>query len=145
MIWPVSVCRLSDSESLRQAEVGDLGHSVGVEQHVGRLQVAVHDPGLVRGMNGPGQGRDEAGSGSSRLGRTRESRVEASALEELERHEWQAVRFADVIEFAGCWGAGAWRPPRPRSGSGPADLPAMLPADDHLERDKPIEPLLAEP
>ena len=43
-----------------QAEVGNLGHAVAGEQHVGRLEVAVGDPVLVSGMDGVGQGPDQA-------------------------------------------------------------------------------------
>src|SRR5262249_60804925 len=43
------------AEALGQSEVGDLGPAVGVEQDVGRLEVAVDDAGLVGGVGGAGQ------------------------------------------------------------------------------------------
>ena len=56
----------------RQPEIGDLGRAVGGEQDVGRLQVAVHDPGLVRRLHGLGQRDQERGRLAGRLRRARQ-------------------------------------------------------------------------
>ncbi len=48
-------------EALGQAEVGELRIARAVQQHVGRLEVAVQDAALVGVMDGAGQGRHQAG------------------------------------------------------------------------------------
>ena len=55
-----------------QPEIGDLGRAVGREQDVGRLQVAVHDPGLVRHLHGLGQRGQQRGRLAGRLRRARQ-------------------------------------------------------------------------
>ena len=99
MISPVSVWLLVRFQPLGQAEVGDLGHAVGGEEDVGRLEVAVDDPGLMGGVDGPGQGRHQLGGRPARLGRARQSIVEVAAFEQLQRDERQAVHFADVVDL----------------------------------------------
>ena len=54
-------------EALGQAEVGDLGRAVRCEQDIGRLQVAVHHAGPVRGMDGPCQRFQQRGRIAHRL------------------------------------------------------------------------------
>ena len=106
-------------QPLGQPEVGDLGCAVSGQEHVGRLEVAVDDPGLMRGVNGPGQGRHQLGGRDARLGCARQS-----SRRGLLRRETPAIRTAcrplrRCRRSARCSGAGAGRPPRPRSGSGP--------------------------
>ena len=86
-------------QPLGQPEVGDLGDAVGGQEHVGRLEVAVDDPGLMGGVNGPGQGRHQLGGRNARLRRARQPIVEVPAFEQLQRHERQAVHFADVVNL----------------------------------------------
>ena len=84
-----------DLEPLGQAEVGDLGGAVAVEQDVGRLEVAVHDAGLVRGVHGPGQRGHQLGRRAAGLGRPLEAVGQAPPFEQLERDEGAAVGLAD--------------------------------------------------
>ena len=65
---PLNVRAASRLKVPRQTEIGDLGRTLGREQDVARLQIAVHDPGLVRHLHGLGQrdqqrGRLRAGCG----------------------------------------------------------------------------------
>ena len=55
----------------RQPEIGHLGRAVGREQDVGRLQVPVHDPALVRHLHGFGQRGQERRPLQARLWRAR--------------------------------------------------------------------------
>ncbi len=71
-------------QTLRQPEVGDLGRTVSGQQHVGRLEVAVHDPGFVGGVNGPGQGRHQQCGRDARLRRARQLILEVASFEQLE-------------------------------------------------------------
>ena len=82
-----------------QTEVGDLGHAVGGEEDVAWLEIAMDDPGLMGGVDGSSQRGHQFGPRSSRLGRARKSIVETAAFEQLERHERQAVYFADIINL----------------------------------------------
>ena len=47
--WPVEVSRVSAADDLREAEVGEVG-VLAAEQDVGGLDVAVHEPDGVRGV-----------------------------------------------------------------------------------------------
>ena len=51
-----------------QAKVGDLRRAVGGEQDVGRLQIAVNDPALVRHLHGFSQRDQQHGGLADRLG-----------------------------------------------------------------------------
>ena len=57
------------------------------------------DPGLMGGVNGPGQGRHQLGGRHARLRRARQSVVEVPAFEQLQRDERHAVHFADVVDL----------------------------------------------
>ena len=48
-------------DALGEAEVGDVGDAGGVDQNVGRLQVAVQDTVLVGVLDGAGDGGEVAG------------------------------------------------------------------------------------
>jgi hypothetical protein len=61
------------ADFLGEAEVGELGGAVGVEEDVRGLEVAVNDAGLVRVFDGVGEERDEFG----RLAEVRGQRFEA--------------------------------------------------------------------
>ena len=99
MTWPVWVCAVLDLEPLGQAEVGDLGDAVAVEQDVGRLEVAMHDAGLVRRVHGRGERGHQLGRRAARLGRPLEAVGEAPPFEHLERDEGAAVGLADIVDL----------------------------------------------
>ena len=140
---PVWVWLIVRFQPLGQPEVGDLGRAVTGQEHVGRLEVAVDDPGLMRGVNGPGQGRHQLGGRHARLGCAVQSGVEVASVEKLQRYERQAVHFADVVDLHDV------RVPElgDRLGLDP-EAGQMLrrrlaPANDHLERDQAVQPRLS--
>ena len=50
-----------------QAEIGDLGHAFGRQEHVGRLQVPVDDAAAVSFVDGPGEGSRQLDNAGDRL------------------------------------------------------------------------------
>ena len=57
------------AQPLGQAEIGDLGDAIAVEEDVGRFEIAVNDPNPVSGLDGLGECRNELGGRSACLGR----------------------------------------------------------------------------
>ena len=110
-------------QPLGQAEVGDLGHAVRGEQDVGRLEVAVDDPGLVGDVDGPGQGGQQLGGRPARLGVAAQPIVQAPAVEQLQHTNGGSLddRLGGNPSRAGpsCCAAGPRRPRRPRGGDRP--------------------------
>ena len=130
-------------QPLGQAEVGDLGDPLVGEQDIGRLEISVNDPALMGRMDGPGQRGHQLGSGPSGLGRARQPVVEVPAFEQFQRHERQAVDFADVVDLQDV------RVPEPGDRLGLDSEPGqmvhlrLLSAHDHLESHQAIQALLA--
>ena len=97
------------------------------------------DPGLVRGIDGPGQRGHELRPGTAGLGGARQSIIEIAAFEQLQGDERQAVHFTDVIDLQDV------RMPEPGDRLGlDAEAcqvihPHLAPADDHLEGDESIQ------
>ena len=158
-------------ETLGQAEVGDLGHAemargfptraasaarrgrdrsirtgrpLGLaQQHVGRLQVAMHDAVLVGMVHGAGQrfhqlgGRGVPAAGcrpGARPGCRRRRTPARSRAGPLPRPPRRSAR---------CWGAAAAPPPRPRAESGPGRRAPAWPGQDHLQGHQAIQAHLA--
>jgi hypothetical protein len=88
-----------DVEALGQAEVGDLGDTVGVQQDVGRLQVAVDDPLLVRRVDGAGQGLHQPGGVPGRQRRALEALRQAAAVHILQGEVRAAPGLADLEDL----------------------------------------------
>ena len=86
-------------ERARDAEVGDEGVPVAVDQDVLRLEVAVHDPGLVRRLERLG---DLARQRQRPFDRQRplalQQRFEIFPLDELHRDELEVARLAEVVD-----------------------------------------------
>ena len=82
----------------REAEVDDARPAVLAEQHVVGLEVAVHEPGRVRGGQ-PAPGRDEHVEHLAPRPRlVGEPALERSARDELHREEHLVVEHADVVD-----------------------------------------------
>ena len=83
-------------QQLRQAEVGHLRRSVRREQHVGRLDVAMDDAGVVCGLDRQGQRPHQR----RRLARAERAVFhppgQGAAVQQLHRDEWLAVFLAGV-------------------------------------------------
>ena len=107
-----------DVQDLGQAEVGDLGRAVGGEQDVARLQVAVDDPQPVRLGDAAGQRLDQRRRPPRRPGGAVEPPVQAAARRRTPARRTAGRRPRRCGGSGRCWGAGAWRRPRPRPGSG---------------------------
>ena len=95
---PLNVSVALSLEGPRQPEIGDLGRALGREQDVGRLQVAVHDPGLVRHLHGLGQRDQERGRLAGRLRRARQGLRQAAPFEELHREIRAPLVVAHIID-----------------------------------------------
>jgi hypothetical protein len=103
MYWnvPTIGCDGSFARPRGEAEVEELG--AGTRQHhVAGLQVAVHDPGAVRGVERLSDLRAEAQDLRQRQRSLREALRERLALDQLEHHVVQLValdaRAADVVD-----------------------------------------------
>ena len=85
-------------DQLREAEVGDLHAAVAIEQHVLRLDVAVHDAAVVRELQRVADLRDDA----QRLRGRQPSRAlhlpQVHAVDELHQQVVQAARLAEVVD-----------------------------------------------
>ena len=62
--WPVSVSERHVRQPLGQAEIGDEPRVLGIDQHVGGLQIAVQHTVLVRMVHGPGHGQQSGNLGA---------------------------------------------------------------------------------
>ena len=91
--------RASPSTPLGQAEVGDVRVAVGVEQDVGRLEVAVQDAALVGVVDRPGDGRQQAAAASRAGRRARpDASGQAAALDQLHAEVVLALVLADLVD-----------------------------------------------
>ena len=112
------------------------------EQDIRRLEIPVDDAIGMRVVDGTGQLLDHASGGPSEQRFAVHLVRERSAVDEFEREVRQSIAFADVVDLDDVrvlqLGDGE------RFGFEPAALalPRMGPADNHLERDQPIEALL---
>ena len=89
-------------QELGQAEVADLGDTVGGQEDVAGLEVAMDDPGLVGGVDGAGEGLDQRGGLARGHGLLGQPLGEAAAFGEFEREigrlswspmAWMAMMF----------------------------------------------------
>ena len=134
---------LVELEPLGQAEVGDLGRAVGGEQDVGRLEVAVDDPPVVRGLHPPREQDDHLHRLARRPGALAEPLGQAAPLDELQGEVREPGVLADlvdlddarVLELGDRLGLG----PEPRELIGRG----VGPGQDHLEGDVAVEAELA--
>ena len=92
-------------DGARQPEVGDLHHAVDADQHVLRLDVAVHDARPVRGGQ-PGQHRLEHGErlGDGQPAAGGEQVAQRAAAHQLHDQEHQALVAALVADPRRRWG-----------------------------------------
>ncbi len=88
-----------DLQPLGQAEVGDLRRAVGVEQDVGRLQVAVDDPDAVDRTDGAGERGRQLGGLAGRHRRAGQPLGERASLEHLEREVRHAADLAHLVDL----------------------------------------------
>jgi len=86
-------------EDLGQAEIGNLRRSIGRQQDVGRLQIAVQHAVLVHFVDGPGERFDEARRIPVRENLLADLPQEVAALKTLERQEKPSVELADFIDL----------------------------------------------
>ncbi len=80
-----------------QPEVGDLGHSVATDQHVLRLEIAMHDTGAVRSHDTATCGDEHVDDRAPRSWRTREPATERLAFDQLHREVHQVAVGAGVM------------------------------------------------
>ena len=99
MTWPLSVWPSSESSRLARPKSVILGAPSAGKQDVGRLEVAMDDPGLVGDVDGPGQGAMQLGRRPARLRGACQAVGEAAPLEQLQGDERQAVGLADVVDL----------------------------------------------
>ena len=125
-----------------QAEVGDLGPPVAVEQDVGGLQVAVDDAPPMGVVNRPGHLLDQPGSLARRQWAVLDLGREAVALDEAHREVVLPRVFAHFVDRhdAGMIELGRGL----GFGAEPLNLPRRRqPAgQDHLQGDEAVERLL---
>ena len=136
---------VGDFEPLGQPEVGDLGDPGAVEQDVGRLEVAMHDAGLVRRVHGGCERGHQLGRRAARLGGAAQAVGEASPLEPFERHEGAAVGLAEIIDLDDVGMAEAGDGLGLDQEPGALLRPGVLPFADHLQGDDPVEPAVPRP
>ncbi len=131
------------ADPLGQAEVGDVRLAAGIEEDVGRLEVAVQDAVPVGLMHRPRHRGHQAGGGPAVAGQPRQVAVEAAAVDQLHGEEGVALMPTGLVDGhdVGVIQAGQ----RPRLGVQKAlDLLRRVPAgQDHLEGDDAVEADLA--
>ena len=96
---PASAAKSRVFLQLREAEVEHL-HAVrrGVEHDVGRLQIAMRDPALMRGADRVGQRDGQVEHAIERQPFGRDHLLERLTVDELEREKRHAVRFLDGMD-----------------------------------------------
>ncbi len=82
-----------------------------MSKNVGRLQIAVHDPALVRRLHGLGQCRRQRGGLAGRLRRARQLLAKAASLDELHGEIWPSLMIAHVVDLDDIRMPQARRPP----------------------------------
>src|SRR2546422_7650303 len=98
---------LAAGRRLRDAEIGDDGHPVLIEHDVVGLDVAVHDPALVRVREGPGDlDEDLADFGRGERAAGGEHARERLAAQELHDEVDDAAALADAIDRDDAGGLG---------------------------------------
>jgi len=130
-------------DELGEPEVADLGGPGLGHQDVGRVEVAVDDPGAVGDVDGPRQGLDQPGGPSDRLGRGPHHPGEGAAVDELHDEEREALVVVGVEdlddvrvgELGGGLGLGAQ--------AGALAGVGVVAGQDHLDRDDPARVDLA--
>ena len=93
----------------------------GRELDVGRLQVAVDDALLVRGLERLGDLPGDERASSTGIGASSDSVGERRPLDQLHHQRIDAVAFFQPVDVRRCWGGSATPAPAPRAESGPAD------------------------
>jgi hypothetical protein len=127
-----------------QSEVADLGRAVGGQQDVGRLEVAVQHPLVMRRLHRPRQRLDQPGRLRRRQRCAVQLPVQRAARAQFQREEGPTVVFADLVDLHDV-GMG-----QPGDGLGlvakAAQVFGVLAAGaDHLEGDEAVGALLAGP
>jgi hypothetical protein len=98
--WGAALGQLrAANEAPGQPEIGNLGRAVASQQDVGRLQVAMNDPALVRHLHGLGQRGQERGRLAGRLGRARQLLGQAAPLDKLHGKVRPAFDVARVVHL----------------------------------------------
>ena len=96
--WPERVRPESKSSELGQAEIADLGDSLGGQEDIARLEVAMDDPGRVGGMDGAREGLGQRGGLARGHGLLGQPLGEAAALGEFQREIGAMVVLADGVD-----------------------------------------------
>ena len=135
--WPgLGQRSIGVGQPLGQAEVGDEPRSLGIDEHVRGLQVAVQDPALVGVVHGPDHG-EHALDFRARIapGMLRQR----GPLDELHRVVLLALVLAHLVDRHDVGVVEVRR--RLGLGVEPLDVTARGEAagEDHLERDEPVE------
>jgi hypothetical protein len=103
----------------------------------------VDDPGLVGGVDGPGQGHHQLGGLAAGLGGAGQPVIEAAAFEQLQCDERQAAGFADVVDLQDV----GMPQPRHRLGldakSRQVIGSGLAAAANHLEGDQAVQPTVS--
>ena len=83
----------------RQPKIGDFGRPRSGKQYIARLEIAMHDPSLVRQLHGLGQREEEHGRLASRLRRARKGLRQAAAFEELHRKKREPFGVTHIVDL----------------------------------------------
>ena len=143
MIWPVSVCLLSDSSRLARPKSVILGMPSAVNRTLAGLRSRWTIPASWAAWTARASVTISSAACRPGWGVPAEPVGEAPAFEQLQRHERQAVDLADVVDLDD---VGV---PEPGDGLGldaePGEVvgPRLLPAADHLQGDQAVQAGLA--
>ena len=125
-------------DPLGQAEVGDMGLAVAIDQDVVGLQVAMQDAALMGMVHGAGDRRHQPGRGAEVLPEAGQLILEAAAVDQLHAEEVLALVLADLVDRHDVRVVEVGR----RLGllAKPLDGVVVEPVrQDHLQRDRAVE------
>ena len=139
MIWPDSVCRLSDSSRLARPKSVILGVPSLLNSTLLGFKSRWMIPASWASLDGPGERGHQLGRSPAWLGIAGQAVFQGSPLEQLEREEGKAIDLADLVDLDDI------RVAEPGDGlgldpnAGEVVGPRPLSTPDHLEGDQAVQ------
>ena len=85
-------------DAFGQSEDGNVGLAIAIEQDIAWLQITVKNAALVGVVNGPGDSREQPGSGALILGEERQTLRQAAAFNQLHGEIVLALMLTNLVD-----------------------------------------------